>query len=29
VNIDTPAGTDTLEKLRKLPHVLQVRQVVL
>jgi D-3-phosphoglycerate dehydrogenase len=29
VNIDTPAGADTLEKLRKLPHVLRVQQVVL
>src|SRR2546425_513891 len=29
VNIDGTATPDTLEKLRKLPHVLEVRQVVL
>ncbi|HYV67940.1 MAG TPA: phosphoglycerate dehydrogenase [Myxococcales bacterium] len=29
VNIDGTASAETLEKLRKLPHVLQVRQVVL
>ncbi len=29
VNIDGTASPDTLEKLRKLPHVLEVRQVVL
>jgi L-serine deaminase len=29
VNIDTAAGPETLEKLRKLPHVLRVQQVVL
>jgi len=29
VNIDTAASPDTLEKLRKLPHVLRVQQVVL
>ena len=29
VNIDTAASADTLEKLRKLPHVLRVQQVVL
>jgi D-3-phosphoglycerate dehydrogenase len=29
VNVDTPASPDTLDKLRKLPHVLRVQQVVL
>ena len=29
VNVDSPASPDTLEKLRKLPHVKSVRQVVL
>jgi D-3-phosphoglycerate dehydrogenase/(S)-sulfolactate dehydrogenase len=29
VNVDTAASADTLDKLRKLPHVLRVQQVVL
>ena len=29
VNVDTPASGETLEKLRKLPHVRRVQQVVL
>ena len=29
VNVDTPAAPDVIEKLRKLPHVKSVRQVVL
>jgi D-3-phosphoglycerate dehydrogenase/(S)-sulfolactate dehydrogenase len=29
VNVDTPASAETLDRLRKLPHVLRVQQVVL
>jgi L-serine deaminase len=29
VNVDTPASPETLDRLRKLPHVLRVQQVVL
>jgi D-3-phosphoglycerate dehydrogenase len=29
VNVDTPATAETLDRLRKLPHVLRVQQVVL